>query len=269
MPFVMNPENHTYPPVGHCIYCHTTNGPLTDEHIIPFALNGRIVLPQSSCETCRRKTASFEAICTKNNSGIFFPLRAKLKMHSRRRSTLAERIDAFVLGRDGQGRVESVEVDDLPAAIIAWTLPYAGIIEGRDPVAPVTCRYRPIVLGEPGESFKRIKGEVRIGKLKPIPFLRLIAKIAYSYAAAELGTQDLLPELADLTLKDKTHTAYAYLIGTGDLFQGPRLPTESLHLLAIDELVLEHGAFTLAMVHLFAQFGFPSYHVVVSHCPNH
>ena len=45
---------HRYAPVGCCIYCGdgTDLDYLDDEHIIPLAFNGALVLPESSCRKC-------------------------------------------------------------------------------------------------------------------------------------------------------------------------------------------------------------------------
>ena len=53
------PAVYTFPAVGHCIYCPRTDG-LSDEHIIPYGLNGRWILPQASCPSCRDKTSAIE-----------------------------------------------------------------------------------------------------------------------------------------------------------------------------------------------------------------
>ena len=51
--------NHIYPPVGRCIYCGATEPPadigrFTDEHIIPLAMGGNLILPQASCKQCEK-----------------------------------------------------------------------------------------------------------------------------------------------------------------------------------------------------------------------
>lgn len=48
-----------YDAVGKCIYCGKAKG-LTDEHIIPFSLNGKWVLPKASCQSCAKITSTFE-----------------------------------------------------------------------------------------------------------------------------------------------------------------------------------------------------------------
>jgi len=51
-----------YGPMGRCIYCgrDATEVLLGDEHVIPRSLGGSLVLPQSSCPECARKTSAFE-----------------------------------------------------------------------------------------------------------------------------------------------------------------------------------------------------------------
>src|SRR4051794_2543668 len=49
----------TYPPVGRCIYCGETKLPrgvlrFGNEHIIPLALGGNLVLPEASCRECEK-----------------------------------------------------------------------------------------------------------------------------------------------------------------------------------------------------------------------
>lgn len=46
--------------VGRCIYCGKNDEALTDEHIIPFGLNGFLLLKKASCKTCAAITSKFE-----------------------------------------------------------------------------------------------------------------------------------------------------------------------------------------------------------------
>ncbi len=65
-----------------CIYCNATDCKLTDEHVVPFAFWGYLVLPQSSCEDCARTTGFFEQqVLTKD----FDFLRQALKAPSRKK----------------------------------------------------------------------------------------------------------------------------------------------------------------------------------------
>src|ERR687886_115256 len=56
-----------YDPVGRCIYCPATvikwDGKLTEEHIIPKQLGGRLRLPEASCSKCQNVTSGIETDC--------------------------------------------------------------------------------------------------------------------------------------------------------------------------------------------------------------
>src|SRR5258708_7133383 len=60
---VSKQQAHRFDPVGRCIYCPDGVGPLTREHIVASGLGGGLILPESSCEKCRRVTHEIETYC--------------------------------------------------------------------------------------------------------------------------------------------------------------------------------------------------------------
>src|SRR5687768_15705481 len=46
--------------LGRCIYCGTTDAPLSKEHVIPKGLGGTLVLPKASCAGCAKITSAVE-----------------------------------------------------------------------------------------------------------------------------------------------------------------------------------------------------------------
>src|SRR5271165_2543948 len=59
-----------YEPIGRCIYCgakrYTSNDPLAklgDEHIIPLAFGGNLLLPEASCRACEKITSRIGTHC--------------------------------------------------------------------------------------------------------------------------------------------------------------------------------------------------------------
>jgi len=44
---------------GACIYCGSSDD-LTDEHVVPYGLGGKMILPKSSCRRCAMITGQFE-----------------------------------------------------------------------------------------------------------------------------------------------------------------------------------------------------------------
>lgn len=63
----------TYDPVGRCIYCGLDGeeGGLGDEHMVPFALGGTLILPKASCRRCEGITSAFEGRCARTMYGTF------------------------------------------------------------------------------------------------------------------------------------------------------------------------------------------------------
>jgi hypothetical protein len=60
-------------PMGQCIYCLNEEGtPLSDEHIVPACLGGKVILPKASCKKCSGVTSYLEGYCGRN---IFYELR--------------------------------------------------------------------------------------------------------------------------------------------------------------------------------------------------
>src|SRR5215469_15106411 len=61
-----------YPPVDRCIYCGATAPTfLGQEHIIPYSLNGALVLPKASCRQCSAKTHRYEGVVTRGSLANF------------------------------------------------------------------------------------------------------------------------------------------------------------------------------------------------------
>jgi hypothetical protein len=50
-----HPKGRQFGPVEQCIYCGATNVTLTDEHLMPSALGGDLVLVRASCISCQKE----------------------------------------------------------------------------------------------------------------------------------------------------------------------------------------------------------------------
>src|SRR5229473_1218955 len=62
--------------IGKCIYCGTTEGDLTEEHVTPFGLSGRLVLLNASCRSCAKITSALETTLLRHQ---WFAARAALR----------------------------------------------------------------------------------------------------------------------------------------------------------------------------------------------
>lgn len=250
-------DRHRYPPVKYCIYCGTREGPFSDEHIVPFALNGNWVLPKASCSTCQAIIQKYEDRCLQH---MFKPLRTRLGMQSRTQKK--EFVDVETIRPDGSRETVTVRSEDFPVVAYGLHLPVAGVVLGNSltDVVPATLLLR-FHQGEPQRFSASHRGVVRIGSFDATAFLRMIAKIAYSYAAAEIGSHLLLPMLADVVLARAPNAPYlSHLVG-GE--SGPTERGHSMNRLELWNYEILGTLYSVVYVRLFAHMDMPTYHVVV------
>src|SRR5205807_9538393 len=75
--------------IGQCIYCGTTEGPLQDEHTVPYGFNGDSVLLEASCKKCADITSAFETVVLRDTlSAARAAVGAKTRRKKRRQSPL-------------------------------------------------------------------------------------------------------------------------------------------------------------------------------------
>jgi len=172
-------------PVGRCIYCGVSGMRLTKEHAIPFGLGGRDIIPDASCEECRKITAKFEEQCLRGflydyRSAAGFPTQHK---RERRHSIVQLQFDA-------SGFTERIEVNagHYPRYLLMPMYPAPGLLVGRDRVAKVM--FTTWLLAREDDA-PRMHRTVIQQRMKLNSFLRMIAKIGYSMAVARLDRSEL------------------------------------------------------------------------------
>jgi hypothetical protein len=190
-----------YPPFGRCIYCGSTAEPLSNEHIIPLALNGALVLPKASCAACADITKRFEQTVARSSYG---PLRIKLGFKTRRKKERPQRLPVGFLDTEGARQETQLAVQHFPTVYLAVEFPPPGIFTGadlsdRNPELTVTLK------GDKDE----IAHAMRVLEKENIelcslfswgPFCRQIAKIGHAFAVASIGTDGYAPLLPDIIL---------------------------------------------------------------------
>jgi hypothetical protein len=249
-----------YPPVGRCIYCGSQTD-LTDEHIIPFALlpkGGDWFLPKSSCEKCACITKQFEgAVC----GAMFGPFREQLGLKSRRKKT--GQVTVRYNYPDGSLIDKVASVAEFPQLCMGLRWPIPGILSGEPPTSQVG--------GELVVKYDKAKMEqhatetqaFRIGRVGPLHFARMLAKIAHAFTVARYGLGSFDPLLLPLILG--TYDQALFLVG-GDA-SGP-LPDQPslLHDVFRLDCRRDNGPTYLSTaIRLFAMVGMPRYHVIVGH----
>ena len=258
-----------YDPVGRCIYCGSTEWfagqtrKLGDEHIVPEGLGGRHFLPESSCKKCEEVTSKFELEWLRS---AFYTARVQKGLGKKKKRP--PRFLPLQVQRNGQISWESIPLEKYPAMIVTLLFD------------------RPEILSDCVPIEKTLSGGVAVGILPNFgvllkPYLdqgavtlapprssatsehlgRILAKIAHSYAVAELGVNGFTPFLRNIILGTDIRHIPHYVGGTREV------PLASDNVYEIKLTIVESiglRSYLLATIRLLSDVqGMPEYWVVV------
>lgn len=254
----------TYLPVGLCIYCGTTEPPLSDEHIIPYALGGKLILPTASCDECAKVTSQVEQ---QNLRGIYWPSRTHMKLPTRRPRERPKTFEVSV-EKDGVEVVKDLPIADHPGLHMAFDFDPPHALYGLPPLGMVrTGRLSLRPIAEDNERrLARLGGRVtmragRVGYDAPT-FARMLAKTGHAYATAELGVGAFHPLLLDAILRNDL-SQLAWLVGG----KPSVVPGEGRHRITVDIRRVEVGryswkSYVVVDLSLFTDLEMPTYTIV-------
>ena len=174
-------QDGRFDPVGRCVYCNDSSSRLTDEHIVPYSLLGREILPKASCESCQKITSRFERICART---MFNSLRIREKLPMRRKKERPTSIPVVT----NHGEIH-LETNDTIATRPIVALLQAGFLQ-RPPVRKIgfAGARLSVQMSQPTskDSWSRNKlTEMSIAQTFHLESLaRLYAKICHCYAVA-------------------------------------------------------------------------------------
>ena len=123
-------RRHRYGAVGKCIYCGAEGVQLTDEHIIPEALGGELVIEKASCDLCQGQTHAFEG----HACDTYRAIRRQLNFPSKtkgKNAVLRNRSEKFILAVDG--RHVKVSADEFPALLLSLAFPMPTVLFNMPP----------------------------------------------------------------------------------------------------------------------------------------
>jgi len=261
-----------FEPVGRCIYCGA-NGErvkLTDEHVIPFALGGNLILPQASCKKCAKViNETIERKCLRR---MFGPLRLRLNYPTRRPKERPKTLPVL-LEIDGKVEKQEVQVADRPHVTIMFAFELPGIIKGLSPEESAKIEFPATWVNTADFDFVR-KSARKINKLAkrisvggefhPGTFSKMLAKIGHAFAVAELGIDGFTPWLPDAII-GKTELQPGYLIG-GLPDQLPA--SEYAYEIQLGSKEMPNNRkLVIVRIRLFADLGAPEYVVVAGDRP--
>ena len=256
-----------YAPVGQCIYCGIVDVPegmkrFHDEHIVPLALNGALVLPEASCQQCERIiNKEIENRLLTEEYGRF---RMKHGLPTRRPKNRKKTVKLpSVTG----GWVE-VPASEYSAPIPLYQFQAARILSGAPPVPNSHAWTINKVLVDGDEETRLQKkyplwNKTQTFRAMPYQFARFIAKAAHGFAVANLGVDCFEPLANDIILGRSDD--YFRLVGS-EHREPPSSgwPSGGQHHLSIAvQFVRDNVGLVVVDVKLFASLDTPVYHAVV------
>ena len=248
----------TYAAVGACIYCGTSERRLTREHIIPLGLGGNWILPKASCDTCSAITRDIEQFCLRPMLG---PFRIRLRLPTRRPKERPTTLQLEFMRTDGMRERSTVPAEDFPGVCFGFRWPAPGLLRGQPPTENFEGELVARLIEHEVRAHATPDGrKVKLGAVNMLLFARMLAKIAHSYAVANLGLSAFSPLLPDLILGRSA--AAPWLVG-GDASAPPLETERSLHDVYLQHCLTSDVEYVLVAVRLFAFVGMPRYHVVV------
>jgi hypothetical protein len=256
---------------GGCIYCNETPiTPLTKEHIIPESLGGNLIIESASCDACAQQTHAFEG----HACDAMRPVRRQLGLPQKRRGAKGRErrgAERFVLRLDSH-KVK-VPIEEFPALLMSLVFPYPGILLGQRPEDKPLAGgvYSAELIEGFGEKLNKIKAKYRANSISIMgiepkgredqdDYGRMLAKIAHSYAAAELGCGNFEPFLVHVIQGVKPY-CLPHFIGSPLGKNSPPFP--DLHQIEIDQSGLGGESFIVVKLRLFSNRDTPTHYIVV------
>lgn len=257
-----------YSAVNRCIYCGSISN-LSREHIVPYALGGRWVLPRASCDACSRVTSAFERTCTRTILGA---LRMMYNIASRRKHERPRFLPLLVMQRPGE-EWSSIDVpqEEYPFLV---ALPFFAMPDelsgyttgsGRGGVTGKIWVRSASTSAGMRATLEGLCQRLKVAQVQPVgecrvhEFCLMLAKIAHSYSIAVIGNNSFVPFLPQVILKRNLDDRARYI---GGLIQCEPDRPETLHEISFDHHTCGRSDLVSVRIRLFACLGAPTYFVV-------
>lgn len=239
---------------GACIYCGAINVPLSNEHVVPFAIGGQLVIRKASCKKCADITKKFEQRVMRD---LWGDARIAFDAPSRRKS---KRKNKLVVPTQGV----VVPADKYPAGFAFYKMCEAGMLQGIAPDVDISGKWQIVIIDDDKsrENFLKeylSKKQAIAFQHVPLDFGRLLAKIGYGQILGSLDPSDFDPVCVPYILGQKTNISY--IVGGNPEAQKPD-PKAGYRLGTFGYITKEKLAL-LASVRLLANTHAPACYVVI------
>jgi len=247
--------------IGYCIYCGSTQPPLTREHIIPEGLGGRDFIAEASCAKCQIITSKFEQQFLR---GINWPARVKLGMRGRKRKAPPPLLPVQRSINYGE-RKETVMVppDEVPVQLSLVTLEPPGLLCGKPEKRELRrTGYITVVKYKHVRTHSVGPGDSIAVVCNAVDTVRTAAKAAHAHCFAKGELVDFKPMLLDLIMSGDLNCSD--VIGTprdGEYIR-PKRGVQG-HLVESYRTNVGSDWFLVSRVTFFPAEGGPTYLIVV------
>jgi hypothetical protein len=260
---------------GKCIYCKKSDVALSEEHIIPYGLNGNQVLLDASCGDCSKITSAFEGDVL---GRAFLLPRLGFKMRTRHGKNKDKGIKVSLEQNSNTSFIE-IPAEDCPILFMMPIFMPPEILDNR-PRQPgiqnTGSFYSNEIRGIPKEKLREKYGPGKIGiniSYNPNSFARMLAKIAYGFAVAHFGVDDIEDLGIVSSIKGETDDISKWVGCVNDekftpnnVLHSWQLKIESSY--QIDEPKENVKGRLLYKICLFSLFGTPEYTIFVGNIRN-
>ena len=249
-----------YTNIGRCIYCGSTQEPLTREHVLPRGLAGNeppegaseaLVLRNASCERCREITRKIEEKCLLDMLG---PARRRLGLTRKDRRSPTSPVLVRMPGETEDTVQELIDNHVLGALVLPSfrTAQYFSNATERD--REVNYKFISVEPAVFPKGASRVGVKLRADK---VVFARMLAKIGLGLATACHGPGALIPLVRGLITGVDTDI-HRYVGGFCE--EIPEPPTGGpFHTMRLRN----HDGLIVADIQLFGQFGGPINYVII------
>jgi hypothetical protein len=218
---------------------------LTDEHIIPEAIHGSLVLERGACYPCAGRTnKDYENEALNHDLQI---ARFSLNLRGKTKSAAvkeARHLPPVYAGGDitrrDPGKRLTLTLDEYPKSFCLIDYVPAGFLCGTDRGSSLPTRRWKVCVIQGGKPDVMVQQKTIDGK-----FAKMLAKIGYCYAVAELGINGFDGGDIRSLLQGKRKDVYNFVGGRS---QHEDLPRDRLHALYLRR----RGVWQTVLVHLFA-----------------
>lgn len=248
-----------HPGFGRCIYCLQTvdSRLLTDEHVIPLALNGSLIIKKAACEPCRDQTnKGYENAVLQGellNPRVILGLRRRKNKTIKYTHPIAESSVPFSYEKAPEPNVyRNGDEADKTFMLMTWAAP--SILRQVEADGFEDMQFAFINLGGPSHRSKRYNFQQI--PFNPSIYSLFLIKIAYGFAVSQLGLDGFNSEIARDFLKNLRHEGYK-LVGRAEYPKN--LSGKWLHRLS---LRIQEG-WIIVTVHIFASAMGARYDVIV------